>query len=180
MNKKYITIIEFIPIVAFGLVVRLTSENGVNWKLAFIIGAFFAVFEKALLVAKRFPLDRLLLGVDVFLIIGGVGFLFNISPILNTYDRLIQATLFVSLLAVGVLTTFLTERGFVGIKHHERGRVIIYSLYLLGAGVVAFLVSMAFRGNYLLAGILPITCMIIVNKVLAKRLSEPELKRLKT
>lgn len=121
MNKKYITIIEFIPIVAFGLVVRLTSENGVNWKLAFIIGAFFAVFEKALLVAKRFPLDRLLLGVDVFLIIGGVGFLFNISLILNTYDRLIQATLFASLLAIGLLTTFLTERGFVGIKHHERG-----------------------------------------------------------
>lgn len=172
MSKKYLNIIEFIPIVAFGLVVRLTSENGVNWKLAFIVGACFAVFEKTLLVAKRFPLDRLLLGVDMFLIVGGVGFLFNIPLILDVYERLIQATLFAFLLAVGILTTFLTERGFVGIKHHERGRVVIYSLYLLGAGVVAFLVSLAFRGNYLLAGILPFTGMIVANRMLIKKLRD--------
>jgi len=180
LNHKYLNIIEFIPISAFGFVVRLTSENGVNWKLAFIIGACFAVIEKGLLMVKRFPLDRILLGTDIFLIIGGAGYLFNIQLVLNIYISLFHATLFASLLIIGLLTTFLTERGFIGTKHHERGLVIIYSLYLLGAGVVVFLVSLAFRGNYFLAGILPFTGIIVINRILAKRLRESELNNSNT
>ena len=136
--------------------------------------------EKTFLMAKRVPLDRVSLGVDVFLIVGGAGFLFNIAPILYIYRKLIQATLFASLLVVGVLTTFLTERGFVGTKHREQGLVIIYSLYLLGAGVVAFFVSLVFRGNFFLAGILPFTGMIVINRMLAKRLRESKLNNSNT
>jgi hypothetical protein len=55
LNLKYLKIIEFIPVCAFGIVVRLTSEIGVNWKLAFIVGACFATMEKALLLVIRFP-----------------------------------------------------------------------------------------------------------------------------
>jgi hypothetical protein len=169
LNIKYLNIIEFIPISVFGLIVRLTSENGVNWKLAFIFGGCFAVIEKAILVAKRFPLNRILLGTDVFLIIGGLGYLFNIQLILNVYLFLFQATLFASLLIIGVLTTFITERGFIGVKHHQRNRIIIFSLYLLGAGVVAFLVSFTFRGNYMLAGVLPFSGMLAISWILNKR-----------
>ena len=170
MKKNYLNIVEFIPICAFGIVVRLTSDNGVNWELAFIIGACFAVLEKAILMVKRYPLDRILLGADVFLIIGGLGYLFNIQLILNIYKSLFHATLFASLLIIGLLTTFLTERGFVGVKHHERSRVVIFSLYLFGAGVAAFLISLAFRGDYFLAGILPFTGMLVVNGMLANKL----------
>ena len=132
-NKLLLNVIEFIPISAFVYVVRQTDENGVNWELAFILGACLAVIEKALLVAKRLPLNRISMGADVFLIIGGAGFMFNISFILNIYGSLFQATLFAALLAVGIFTTFLTERGFVGIKHHNRSRVIHYSIYMIGA-----------------------------------------------
>jgi hypothetical protein len=176
MNRKYLTIIEFIPIMAFGWVVRLTSENGVNWKLAFIIGACLAVIEKAFLLAKSFPVNRIFLGVDVFLIIGGAGFLFNIQLILNIYGRLIQATLFASILAVGVLATFLTERGFIGIKHHDRKRVLIYSLYLLGACVAAFIVALLFRGNNFIAGVLPFTGMLVASNLLTKKLRDTTTK----
>jgi hypothetical protein len=47
---------------------------------------------------------------------------------LNAYDRLIQATLFASLLVVGVLTTFLTERGFVEILKIGYLQHILWSL----------------------------------------------------
>jgi hypothetical protein len=177
LTKKYFRIVEFIPIIAFGWVVRLTNENAVNWKLAFIVGACIALLERSLLVAKRLPLDRLLLGVDMFLVVGGAGFLFNITFILLLYERLMQATLFAFVLVVGILTTFLTERGFLGIRHHERSQVLSYSLYLIGAGVVAFLVSFAFRGNYLLAGVIPFTGMIVAKSILAKRLRKPELNK---
>ena len=172
LNTRYLKLIEFIPISAFGIVVRLTSENGVNWKLAFIIGGCFAVIEKALLIANRFPLDRILLGTDVFLIIGGLGYLFNVQFILNIYLFLFHATLFASLLIVGVLTTFFTDRGFIGVDHHQRNRVIVFSLFLLGAGVAAFLVSYIFRGDYMLAGILPFTGMLVVNWILAKQMRD--------
>jgi hypothetical protein len=178
-NKLLLNVIEFIPISAFVYVVRQTDENGVNWKLAFILGACLAVIEKAFLVAKRLPLDRISMGADLFLIIGGVGFMFNISLILNIYGSLFQATLFAALLAVGIFTTFLTERGFVGIKHHDRV-VLHYSIYLIGAVVVAFLVSFIFRGNVLLAWILPFTGMMIINWILTKKLRNPDVNVSKT
>jgi hypothetical protein len=172
LNSKYLKIVEFIPISAFGIVVRLTSENGVNWKLAFIIGGCLAVIEKSLLFANRFPLDRILLGTDVFLIIGGLGYLFSLQLILNIYLSLFHATLFASLLIVGVLTTFFTERGFIGVNHHQRYQVLLFSLFLLGAGVAAFLVSYIFRGDYMLAGVLPFTGMLVVNWILAKKMHD--------
>ena len=172
LNTRFLNLIEFIPISAFGIVVRLTSENGVNWKLAFIIGGCFAAIEKALLIANRFPLDRILLGTDVFLIIGGLGYLFSVQFILNIYLFLFHATLFASLLIIGVLTTFLTERGFIGVEHQHRNRVVISSLYLLGAGVAAFIVSFTFRGNYMLAGMIPFTGMLAINWILKKRLHD--------
>jgi len=172
LNTKYLKFIEFIPISAFGIVVRLTSENGVDWKLAFIIGGCFAVIEKSLLLANRFPLDRILLGTDVFLIIGGLGYLFSLQFILNIYLFLFQATLFASLLIVGVLTTIFTERGFIGVKHHQRDRVILFSLFLLGTGAAAFLLSYIFRGDYMLAGVLPFTGMLAVNWILTKKLHD--------
>jgi len=170
LNTKYLNIIEFLPISAFGIIVRLTGEDSVNWKLAFIIGGCFAAVEKALLMVKRFPLDRILLGTDVFLIIGGLGYFFNISIILNIYLFLFHATLFASLLIIGVVTTLFTKRGFIGAKHQKRNRVIIFSLYLLGAGVVAFLISFTFRGDYILAGVVPFTGMLVINRILAKKL----------
>ena len=170
MINKLLNIIEFIPISVFGLIFSFTRENGVNWKFVFILGACLAVIGKALLMARRFPLDRIFLGADVFLVVGGTGFLFNISLILHIYGTLFHATLFAALLAVGIFTTFLTERGFVGIKHHDRSRVIHYSMYLLGAGVVAFLISFLSRGNVFLAWILPFTGMMAINWILAKRL----------
>ena len=180
LKNKLLNVIEFIPISAFVFVVRLTDENGVNWKLAFILGACLAVIEKAFLMAKKFPLDRIFLGADIFLIVGGIGFLFDISLILYIYGSLIGATLFAVLLAVGIFTTFLTERGFVGIKHHERSRVIHYSIYQLGAGVLAFLVSFVFRGNIFFGWILPFTGMVVINLILAKRLRNPDLNISKT
>jgi hypothetical protein len=172
LNNKYLKLVEFVPIAAFGVAMRLTSENGPNWKLAFIVGACLALLEKALLLSKRIFFDRLLLGADAFLIIGGAGFLFNIHFVLHIYGSLLHASLFASLLAVGVLTTFFTRGGFVGVKHQDRHCVVIYSFYLLGAGAAAFLISFAFRGNDLLAGAMPLTGVAIVSRILVKRLRE--------
>ena len=173
-NKILINVIEFIPISAFVYVVRLTDENGVNWKLAFVLGACLAVIEKAFLMAKRLPLDRISIGADVFLIVGGIAYLFKIHLILNIYGLLYQATLFAALLAVGIFTTILSERGFVGIKHHERRRVIHYSIFQLGAGVIAFLVSFTSRGDVFFAWILPFTGMVVINWILAKKLRKSQ------
>ncbi len=155
------------------MVFRLTNENGTNWKLAFTFGACLAVLEKALLLAKGFPLDRLFIGVDAFLIIGGAGFLLNIRIVLYICGTLIQATLFASLVAVGILTTFLSGRGFVGVEHQDRRRVMVYSLYLLAVATAAFLVSLVFRGNNILAGALPFAGIVIVKRTLVKMVREP-------
>ena len=176
MKYKLLKVVEFIPISVFGLIVSSTRETGVNWKWAFIVGACLAVIEKVFLMTKKYPLGRIFLGMDIFLIVGGVGFLLNIPLIMYIYGSLFQATPFAILLAVGFFTTFFTERGFVGIEHNEKRRVILYSTSQLGAAALAFLVSFTFRGNVFFAWILPFAGMVIINWILAKRSRETGLK----
>jgi branched-subunit amino acid transport protein AzlD len=170
LKNKLLKVIEFIPISAFGFIVSSTGEAGVNWKLAFIAGGCLAVIEKAFLLTKKFPLSRIFLAMDIFLIVGGTGFLLNITFILHIYGSLFQSTPFAVLIAVGIFTTFFSERGFVGIEHKERNRVLRYSIYQLGAAVLAFLVSFAFRGSVLFAWILPFAGMVIISSILTRRL----------
>ena len=72
---------------------------------------------------------------------------------------------------VGVVTLLLTPDGFVGVAHPDSRFVRLNSFYLLLAGIVAFVASLYFRGNTILAGTVPFIALAVVHKTLAFRLS---------
>lgn len=160
---------QYLPLTAFVIVAQLCGQDSPAWPQAFRVGAILAVAETLLLISRRRILNRLLLGVNLFLVLGGIGFGFEWMPILDGYWELREATLPACILAVGMVTTVLSSRGFIEINSPHRLRVIAYSVALLGIAALCFAVSLKFRGNLLLSGALPVLILIVARKGLRRR-----------
>lgn len=172
MARKLLLLVQFIPLSVFLAIVRWTDEMGPNWKLAFVIGGCLAVIEFALLFIKKKVFDRLIMAVNLFLFVGGVGFLFDIHPILNLYDNLMQSALFVSILLVGLVTTFFSVYGFIAVNHPNKQLVRSRSLYLVVTSLFAFALSLFFRGDMLLGGTLPFIGLLVIRRILSQNMNE--------
>ena len=166
MARKLFLLVQFVPLSVFLAIIRWSDEPGPNWKFAFIAGGCIAVIESILLSVAKNVFNRFILAVNLFLIVGAVGFLFKIHFILSLYKNLMHSTLFASFLFVGLVTTFFSAYGFIGVKHSNKHIVRSRSIFLLIASLVAFILSMLFRGNMLLAGILPFVGLLLINKLL--------------
>ena len=154
---------QFIPISVFLWYVRYEGASPSVWRVAFMLGGGVAVVETLLLFLKKVPLNRLVLAVNLFLFVGGLAFAADIGLILRVYKNLMQTSLFVSLIIVGIISTVASKSGFVGVPHPEQRIVMRFSLGLLAASVVALCLSIIFRGNMMYAGVLPFIGIILIN-----------------
>lgn len=171
MSRKLFILIQFVPLSAFLVIIRWSDDSDPNWKLAFIIGGCIAVIESFLLSLNKNEFNRFILAVNLFLFLGGVGFLFDIYPVLILYKNLMQSALFASLFLVGLVTTFFSAHGFIGVDHPNKKLVRNRSLFLLIATIFAFVLSLFFRGNMLLAGILPFLGLLLAGKISCPKLN---------
>ena len=171
MAHKLFIIVQFVPLSVFLAIVRWTDGSGPDWKLAFIISGCIAAVESILLFTTKKIVNRFIWAVNLFLVVGAVSFALKIHPILSLYKNLMQSALFASLVLIGLVTTFFSVNGFIGAKHSNKHIVRSYSIYLLIASLFAFILSMLFRGNMLLAGILPFIGLLLINKLLRLKLN---------
>lgn len=171
MTHKLFLMVQFIPLSIFLAIIRWSDEGSPNWELAFIVGGSIAVIESILLSTRKIAFNRFIMAANLFLFVGGVGFLFRIYPILSLYKHLMQSALFAALILVGLVTTFFSIYGFIGVDHPDKRLIRSRSIYLLIASLVAFVLSLIFRGNMLLAGILPFIGLLIVGKILCMKLN---------
>ncbi|WP_458776760.1 hypothetical protein [Desulforhopalus sp. 52FAK] len=173
MASKLFLLIQFVPLSIFLAITRWPDgSDSPNWKMAFIVGGGIALVETILLSRRKNTFNRFILAVNVFLFVGGMGFLLSIGPILSMYKNLMQSALFSSLIVVGLLTTFFSAHGFIGVEHPNRKLVINRSIYLLLASLFAFSFSLFFRGNTLLSGILPFISLLFFGKILRLNMND--------
>jgi hypothetical protein len=117
-----------------------------------------AVLELALLALRRAPVNRLILGANLWLILGGLAAFTQQWWFLRLYERWGEASLFASILVVGLATTVGTASGFVGALG-ERPRVLLASAALLAGVGAAFWVALAHQGNTKVAAVLPVMAL---------------------
>lgn len=166
MARKLLFLVQYIPLSAFLAIVRWSDQTGPNWKLAFVIGGCIALIELFFLLINKKVIDRFIMAINIFLFVGGLGFLFDIHPILNLYDRLMQSALFVSILLVGVVTTLFSIYGFIGVGHPNKQLIRNRSIYLLMASLLACTLSLFFRQDMLFGGTLPFIGLLVSRKML--------------
>lgn len=135
---------------------------------AFKVGGLVAGVELAFLLVRAKPANRLILGANTWLIAGAVAAYLELWWWLRLYQQFGEASLFVSMLIVGLASTWLSPSGFVA-KLGPTIEVRRASLLLLGSVLVALAVAMHFRGDVKYAAVLPVIALSWLNRILRLR-----------
>lgn len=134
---------------------------------AFRVAAPVAVVELAVLWWRAAPANRLILGANLWLTAGGLAALLQQWWWLKGYQQLGEAGLFVAMALVGLTTTVFSPAGFVAAVGPRRP-VVLASLGLLAAVLLALLVAVHFRGDVKFAAVIPVIALSWLNRLLRR------------
>lgn len=167
-------LLQFFPLSCFLFAAfRHGNPQPEDWLIAFMVGGAVAVLQVivATMISRVRPLNRLLLGVNAYLAIGGLSALTNQLWILQALDTLRESGLFLCILAVGVITTLGSKAGFVG-QEDSRGesRTKHYSFALLTLAIIAAIPSFFIKGQLIFSAVIPLTLLTIVNRWFVSRI----------
>jgi len=142
----------------------------------FVISGVGAVVITALLACKRVLLNPVLLGTNLWLVIGAFAFGFSIPSLSRITAQMAASGLFGCVFVLGAVMTFSLRTGFVGMDIPDRGAVIRLSLILLAFTGIALILSWVFRDNIRLGGGLPFILLNIIRRMMIRRYSKSQLQ----
>jgi hypothetical protein len=174
LKSAAFAIIEYLlGFIALAVFVAYAYANGMptvaRWEAAFKLGAVLAAVEMIILYLRKPPMNRLILGGNIWLLAGGLAFLFGQESFLRVYERLGEISVFVSILIVGIFATIFTKSGFI-CADASRQAVITHSLWLIAAVIAALCMAIYFKGDVKLAAVLPLTALAFLNRYLRYRI----------
>jgi hypothetical protein len=160
-----------VPLILFMAYARVYGMAHRVWVGAFELGGATALMVIMTLAYHRIPFDRIMLGVNLFLTLGGIAFLFDNETLLRWYESSKGGPLFGCIGVVGLLTTFFTERGFIGVNSGTKEAVRYTSFLLLATTFAALVWSVSADSDGLLwAVIIPFVILTGVRKQLIEHL----------
>jgi hypothetical protein len=176
LKSTLFAIIEYLlGFIALAVFVAYAYANGTptvaRWETAFKLGAVLAALEITILSFRKAPMNRLILGGNIWLLAGGLAFIAGQESFLRVYERLGEVSVFIAILAVGILTTAFSKHGFVGVEGSSRA-VISQSLWLIAGVVAALSMAVYFKGNVKLAAVLPLTALAFLNRYLKYKIKK--------
>ncbi len=124
------------------LTARLNGMTNLAWQKAFIAGGLCTLIVLAIHLYKKVTLDRLMLGVNLFLLVGALLFLGDISSLLYYYGTYKGAVFLSCVAIVGLFTTFFSETGFFVVKINDKKMIRTSSLRLLFVTLMSIIWSL--------------------------------------
>ena len=173
MRSAFFAVAEYlIGFIALALFAYLAFGRGASsdesFLLAFKASALLAVVELWYLLARAAPANRLILGANTWLITGGAAAFLEQWWWLRIYQQAGEASLFLALFLVGLVSTVWSRSGFIA-KNGPRSSVRHASLVLLAAVGCALVVAIYFRGDVKYAAVIPVIALSWLNRLLRHR-----------
>lgn len=159
-------ILEWLPLVVFAYSGRMEVALAER----FFLGAAAALVTMPLLLLLRWRLNPLLLAVNIWLWLEALPFLISLPPLAEALAALRETAFFIAMLVVGAGYTALSPRGLFAAHHSDSGQVRRYSLLVLALVGLGLAVSIMFRGDEMLAAVLPAMAVFLTQMVLSARL----------
>ncbi len=91
------------------------APDAATWRRAFLIGGGVALAELFVLCFIPKPANRLIVAANIYLAAGGLAFALKQWWFLKGYEKFGLSGILLSMLCVGLVTTFVSKAGFVGI-----------------------------------------------------------------
>ncbi|MCG8684116.1 MAG: hypothetical protein MI892_04520 [Desulfobacterales bacterium] len=170
-------LLEAVPLTIFLSYIRQIDPSvPTAWKGPFLLSGLLAIAIIIFLSFKKHLLNRIFLGVNLYLITGGLAFITGQFWLNQLYGQLQASGMLIWVLVTGVFSLALSPAGFIGTLPPYRNlkQIRIYSLYLLGVTLAAIILSFYFRGNHLLSGTIPFIILFVVQSGLRGKCTHTE------
>lgn len=163
-----LSIAEFLPLTVF-LVSRRVMDAGepLQWQATFHLGGLLGLGLICLCLAKKMTMNRILLGINLYLISGSLAFVTGQYWLNDLYEQLRASGMLLWVGATGVVTLCFSPAGFIG--NAEAFDVKKRSSRLLLATAAAFALSFFFRGNPLFSEVIPFACLFMAQIALSPK-----------
>ncbi|KKB64961.1 permease [Robbsia andropogonis] len=153
---------NFLPAIVFLFYGRLgPGEPDERWTHAFLIGGVLAVLH-GLWLLRRHKGNSIALGVDLYLVIGGVLAFTSAAASRLWGEELGPAAVLVCVLVVGILQTVWNNGGFIDCAAADRERTRFLSMVMIAVTLVALAVSILMRHSPILGGVVPLFALVLV------------------
>lgn len=164
-------IFQAIPLPIFVIYIRfIDATNLENLKAPFFFSSFVALMVIILFLYRKIVFDPILLGVNLYLISGGLAFITYQWWLIKIYNQLQGSGMFIWIIATGIGTIFFSPKGFIGVDSSDKNSIKKYSKYMLLFSVIMFTVSVRMRGNILLSEFFPFTCLFLLQRLFKKKI----------
>ncbi len=163
-------IFQAIPLPIFVIYLRLIDATILeNLKYPFFVSGFVALIVIISFFYKKIVFDRILLGVNLYLISGVLAFITHQWWLIKIYNQLQGSGMILWIIATGITTIFLSPKGFIGVDSSDKNSIKKYSNYLLLFSAITFTVSFRLRGNILFSEFVPFTCLFLLQGLFKKK-----------
>lgn len=169
-NPAWLELIQLIPILvlAFPFIVAGSVDlsqagNG------FLAGALLSIPIMLTVRWKGGLLNPILIGTNLWLGLGAVAFKLQLAHVTDWLVETQALGLFVAVLLVGVVSTWLLPEGYIACKSHSASWLRRTSLGLLGLTALTVVWAWLFRQNIRLGGGLPFIVLNVTRRVLSVR-----------
>lgn len=165
-----VEVLQFAPILTLASTFVVSGEVDLGRAAAlFVVAAGEAIVITALVLTLRRPLNPVLLGTHLWLLLGAVGFGIPIEPLADVLGRTHAVGLFASAVVVGAVLTAVAPTGYIGVEIPRR-TVLSASAVLLGLTLLAAVWSWFFVDNIRLGGGLPFILLNVTRRVMGRQL----------
>jgi|GEM_PF-5042005 len=136
------SLLKSLPLIVLVVYARLHGMTDIAWKNAFILAGITTFIVVPIQLYQKITMDRLMLGVNVFVLGIAVAFLGEMSKILSFCHTYKGAALLLCIAIVGITATLFTDAGFIDAEfigqEYLRKK---YSYILLGINIIAIIWS---------------------------------------
>ncbi len=165
-------LLEILPLVVFVALIRDMDRSIVqNWETPFIVSGLVALISILGVFFQKKIFNRVLLGLNLYLLTGGIALITHQWWLNNLYGRFQGSGMLAWVILVGLVSMVASPRGFIGLDCPDAKQVKVFSLYLLLVSMGACLISFGFQGNPLLSEVIPFTGLFVIQARLKSRLT---------
>lgn len=177
MKSWLFALIQFLPLSSFA---SFAFWNGVptseRWIQAFEFGAVAGLIQLMVVFFQPNPVNRLIFGANLYLIVGGLAAFFQQWWLFKLYGSLQESAIFIFIFCVGLVSTFTTTAGFLSVQTNAKERVRNYSYCLLAATAIALMCSLLFHGNRVWSVVVPIIVLALLQRLFSYKLKQFDIK----
>lgn len=166
------SVIQALPLAVFFIALKVFPPDApTDWQMPFLISGTAAFGATIFLMVKKQRVNRICLGINLYLFSGCLAFLTRQWWLNSLYDELRATGVLIWVALVGLVSTVSPPGGFIGEAHPDRHLVRNYSCMLMVSTVAAAVLSYGYRGNRLFSEVIPFAAVFIFHGILKNKLS---------